>query len=55
MAMYGDSSCSDYFLSLANDSKKRYLQKVSLINGKDPYTLKKSDFSQDKNDFPNFQ
>jgi hypothetical protein len=55
MAMYGDSSCSDYFLSLANDSKKRYLQKVSLINGKDPYTLKKSDFSQDKDDFPNFQ
>ena len=46
---------SEYFLSLQPKAKSRYQEKLSLCDGLDPYSLKKSDFLTDHNNFPNLQ
>ena len=46
---------SDYFFSLDADSKARYIRKISLFQDQDPYALKKADFSQCEDDFPDFK
>ena len=38
---------SEQFLSLTCGEKKRYLSKIELLDGVDPYTLKKGDLSND--------
>lgn len=43
---------SDEFVKLSSDSKKRYLSKIAIIDGVDPYTLKGSDFSEDVSVLP---
>ena len=34
---------SDYFHSLEQDAKKRYFDRISLVDGMDPYILKQQD------------
>ena len=46
---------SDYFYSLDGESKKRYMQKLSLFQGQDPYALKKGDLSKCESFFPDFK
>ena len=41
-----EKSRSDEFMKLGSDSKKRYLSKIAIIDGIDPYTLKGSDLSE---------
>ena len=36
----------NYFYSLDDEKKKRYMQKLSLFQGQDPYALKKEDLSK---------
>lgn len=36
-------------------SKARYLEKLKLIDNKDPYTIPKREWSTDENGFPNIQ
>ena len=43
---------SKYCLCLSTESKKRYLQKISMIDNLDPYSLKKDDFVYEKDFFP---
>ena len=50
--MSGAPCRSEAFLKLNNDQKKRYLSKLSLINGIDPYSLKKDDFTEDTSILP---
>ena len=38
---------SDYFYSLKKEEQKRYLAKLTLVGGVDPYTISDTDFSQD--------
>lgn len=38
---------SDRFLKLNIEDKKRYIAKLSLIDGIDPYVLPSSEFSED--------
>ena len=40
-------SRSDRFYSLKKDEQERYLAKLTLIGGTDPYTLKSTDLSED--------
>ena len=51
-SMSGAPCRSEAFLKLNNDQKKRYLSKLSLINGIDPYSLKKDDFTEDTSILP---
>ena len=44
--MCNTGAFSDYYFSLDAESKKRYLQKISLFQGQDPYTLKTEALSQ---------
>ena len=46
---------SERFLHLNVEDKKRYLAKISLIGGKDPYALPKADFSQDPIQLPSLR
>ena len=43
---------SKYFQCLSNESKKRYLAKISRIKKGDPYTLKKENLNFDTECFP---
>ena len=43
---------SKYFQYLSNESKKRYLVKISRIENVDPYTLKKENLNFDTECFP---
>ena len=43
---------SKYFQYLSNESKKRYLVKISRIENADPYTLKKENLNFDTEYFP---
>ena len=38
---------SEQFLRLSSEEKKRYLSKIKLLGGIDPYTLKRGDLSSD--------
>ena len=40
-------SRSQCFLKLPSEGRKRYLSKIALLNGTDPYTLKVGDFLED--------
>ena len=44
-----------HFLHLNVEDKKRYLAKISLIGGKDPYALPKAEFSQDPIQLPSLR
>ena len=46
---------SDYFYSLDGESKTRYMQKLSLFQGQDPYALKKEDLSKCESFLLNFK
>ena len=48
--LIGDKS--KYFQCLSNESKKRYLVKISRIENVDPYTLKKENLNFDADCFP---
>ena len=43
---------SDYFMTLKSNVRARYLQKIEVCDGIDPYCLKKKDFSYEFVDFP---
>ena len=43
---------SDYFLSLDDQSKRRYKVTLNIIQGYDPYQIKKEDLSSDISKFP---
>lgn len=43
---------SEYAQSFTGDVKLRYLNKISLLNNVDPYTLKPQNFSFDRIEFP---
>ena len=46
---------SDYFYSLDGESKTRYMQKLSLFQGQDPYALKKEDLPKCESFLLNFK
>ena len=46
---------SAYCQGLEATARARYLQKIELCDGFDPYCLKKKDFSYDLNDFPSVE
>ena len=48
-------SLSDYCNSLDSVSKKRYIQKLSLFDGQDPYKLTKQDLSHCEAEYPDFK
>ena len=41
------SSRSEQFLKLPSEERKRYLSKIALLSGIDPYTFKMGDLSED--------
>lgn len=43
---------SEYFMQLPAEIQHRYVQKISVINGFDPYTFSEKDFSEEIEDFP---
>lgn len=43
---------SDHFQKLPNEMKQRYMEKISVINFKDPYMFKDKDFLTYVPDFP---
>ena len=49
------SRLSDVFYKLESESKKRYIEKISLINNEDPFALKKTDLSQDESLLPSLR
>ena len=50
--MCSQPSRSEAFLKLNTEQKKRYLCKLSLIEGIDPYCLKNADFNEDTSVLP---
>jgi len=46
---------SERFLQLTAEDKQRYLAKLSFIDGKDPYTLTRSEFSEDLAQLPSLK
>ena len=54
-SMFDTQAFSDYYFSLDAESKKRYLQKVSLFQGQDPYTLKAEALTKCEEYFPEFK
>ena len=46
---------SERFLQLNVEDKKRYIAKVSLIDGIDPYMLSDNDFSEDRAHLPSLR
>ena len=50
--MSGETTRSEVFDKLNSDQKKRYLCKLSLIDGVDPYSLKRADFSEEPSILP---
>ena len=46
---------SEHFLRLNVEDNKRYLAKISLIGGKDPYALPKVEFSHDPIQLPSLR
>ena len=46
---------SERFLQLNVEDKKCYLAKISLISGKDPYAIPKTEFSQDPIQLPSLR
>ena len=43
---------SDYFLSLDDKSKQRYIVKINNMQGNDPCQIKKEELSEDFGKFP---
>jgi len=48
----GRSNC---FYSLKKDEQQRYLVKLTLVGGMDPYTISDTDFSQDVSLLPSLR
>ena len=46
------ASIRKYSASLEGKSKERYQQKLALIDGVDPYTISKKDWSEKVDDYP---
>ena len=46
------TNLSEYAKNLKGDMLARYKMKINLCDGKEPYTLKKCDFSYDIGDYP---
>ena len=46
------ASIRKYSASLEGKSKERYQQKLALIDGVDPYTIRKKDWSEKVDDYP---
>ena len=46
------TTVSDYFLSLDEQSKRRYKVKINIIQGYDPYHIKKEELSSNISKFP---
>ena len=46
------ASIRKYSASLEGKSKERYQQKLALIDGVDPYTIPKKDWSEKVDDYP---
>ena len=53
MAATNDTNLSEYASLLDAESKKRYVSKIQLIDGKDPYNIGKEEWSKDIVFFPN--
>ena len=51
--MAAAATLSDKASDLDSVSKTRYIQKISLINGVDPYSISKKDWSHDATKWPN--
>lgn len=49
------SSFSDYFYKLEPNVKARYIEKISLCDGIDPYAMNKDSFSTDFKDLPKLE
>ena len=50
--MSDEATRSEAFYKLNSDQRKRYLCKLSLIDGVDPYSLKKADFTEEPSILP---
>ena len=42
----------NYFYGLSQEMKSRYLTKIAIINGQDPYALNKGEFTKDQEQLP---
>ena len=49
------SSFSNYFYKLEPNVKARYVEKISLCDGIDPYTMNKNSFLTDFRELPNLE
>ena len=47
-----ENTLSEYTKTLDPKTKRRYVDKISLCDGIDPYMMKSKEFSQDFNDLP---
>ena len=53
--LQNEKTLSEYTKTLDPKTKHRYIDKLSLCNGIDPYVMKTKEFSQDFNDLPSIE